>query len=269
MDFDVTVAQISAPIWNREEVKDAVAAKLVEYENVVYTAETVQTAKADRAELNKIAKAIEDERKRVKALYNAPYLAFEKEVKEITGMIEKTVTAIDAQVKAFEQKAKEEKLETVRQMFAEREMNGVPFETVFSDKWVLASTSLTAVAKEMDKIAEDIAADMSVLQTVTEYQFEAIEKYRATRSLADAMREVNECKAKAERKAQFEGVKPVAEPERKPQEVVYTDDGLPDFDAIGDCRHTVIFKVFCTDADEVKIRQALDTLGVKYEIIGG
>ena len=245
MDFDVTVAQISAPIWNREEVKDAVAAKLVEYENVVYTAETVQTAKADRAELNKIAKAIEDE------------------------LIEKTVTAIDAPVKAFEQKAKEEKLETVRQMFAEREMNGVPFETVFSDKWVLASTSLTAVAKEMDKIAEDIAADMSVLQTVTEYQFEAIEKYRATRSLADAMREVNECKAKAERKAQFEGVKPVAEPERKPQEVVYTDDGLPDFDAIGDCRHTVIFKVFCTDADEVKIRQALDTLGVKYEIIGG
>lgn len=269
MDFDVRVAQINAPVWNRDEVKNAVAAKLTEYENVVYTPELIASAKADRAELNKIAKAIEDERKRVKAVYNAPYLVFEKEVKEIVGMIDKTVNAIDMQVKAFEAKAREEKLQTVREMFAEREMLGVPFDAVFNDKWVLASTSLAAVGREMDKIAEEINADMSVLDTLTEYKFEAVEMYKKTRSLADAMREVNECKARAERKAQFEGIATVREAERKPQEIIYKEDGLPDFDAIGDGRHTVVIKAYVTDSDEVKIRQALDVMNVKYEIIGG
>lgn len=269
MEFEVSVAQISAPVWNKDDVKAAVAAKLVEYENAVYTPETIQTAKTDRADLNKIAKAIEDERKRVKATYNAPYLVFEKEVKEITSMIDKAVSAIDAQVKAFEQKAKEEKLETVKDLYAEFDMYGVPFETVFNEKWLNATASLSSIGKEMDKLAEDIAADMSVLATVTEYQFEAIEKYKATRSLAEAMKEVNECKARAERKAQFDGVKVETKAETKQKEVVYDEDGLPDFDAIGDGRYPFIVKAKVTDAEKVKILDLLAQLNVEFEIIGG
>lgn len=273
MEFEVSVAQISAPVWNKDDVKAAVAAKLVEYENAVYTPETIQTAKTDRADLNKIAKAIEDERKRVKATYNAPYLVFEKEVKEITNMIDKAVSAIDAQVKAFEAKAREEKLATVKAMYAERDMRGVPFETVFNDKWLNATASLTTVGKEMDKIAENIAADMSVLQTITEYQFEAIERYKATRSLAEAMKEVNGLKDMELKKAQYEAAKR-AEPTPVPvknevQEVVYDEDGLPDFDAIGDGRYPFIVKAKVTDAEKVKILDLLAQLNVEFEIIGG
>ena len=273
MQFEVSVDKILAPVWNKDEVKAAVAAKLVEYENAVYTQETIQTAKTDRADLNKIAKAIEDERKRVKSIYNAPYLEFEKQVKEVTGMIEKTVSAIDVQVKAFEAKAREEKLETVKAMYAERDMRGVPFETVFNDKWINATASLTMIGKEMDKIAEDISADMSVLQTIAEYQFEAIERYKSTRSLAEAMKEVNGLKEMELKKAQYEAAKR-AEPTPVPvthevQEVVYDDDGLPDFDAIGDGRYPLIVKAKVTDAEKVKILDLLAQLNVEFEIIGG
>jgi len=274
MEFNVIVEPILAPAWDKEKVKEAVASKLVEYENAVYTVDTIQTAKADRAELNKIAKAIDDERKRIKAIYNAPYLTFEKEVKEITGLIDKTVSAIDSQVKAFEQKAKEEKLATVKTMYAERNMNGVPFETVFNEKWLNATTSLSAIGKEMDKLSEDISADMSVLATIGEYQFEAVEEYRKTRSLADAMRKSNELKEQAKRKAEFEALgTPLVVPQEKPsnelQEVVLGDDGLPDFDTMGDGRYPIIIKAKVTKKEEADITFFIKAMGVEFEIIGG
>ena len=268
MDFEITVGAIAAPTWNRNEVAEAVSAKLADYENVVYTPETISTAKADRAELNKLAKAIEDERKRIKGLYNAPYLAFEKEVKEITGMIEKAVSAIDTQVKTFEQQAKDAKAAEVRRMYSEREFFGVPYEVIASDKWLLASTSLTAVAKEMDKIAEGIAADMTVLLTLSEYQYEAIDTYKDTANLSTAMQEVNRLKDMAARKAAYTA--PAVEQEKKQQsEIVYTEDGMPDFSAIGDNRNTVLFRVKVTPADETAIKDFLELIGVEYEVIGG
>lgn len=54
--------------WNKEELEAAVRAKIAGYENVVYTEENIKAAKNDRAELNKLIKAIEERRKQVKNL---------------------------------------------------------------------------------------------------------------------------------------------------------------------------------------------------------
>lgn len=281
MEFGITIAPISAPVWNRDDVKNAIATKLLDYTNVVYSEENIKAAKADRAELNKIAKAIEDERKRVKAVYNAPYLTFEAEVKEIVGMIDKTVGTIDKQVKAFEEKAKQEKQIAVHNLFLDRDFKGVPYAVIANSKWLLASTSLSAVEAEMDKIADEIAADMGVLETLDEYQFEAIQTYKATRSLTDAMRTVNTLKETAKEKAEYERQRALETakevPAETPQEempdfskydVKYTDDGMPDFDSMGG-QHTMIVRTKVTDAEERKIRELLEQMAVEYTIIYG
>jgi hypothetical protein len=54
--------------WNKEELEAAVRAKIAGYENVVYTEENIKAAKNDRAELNKLIKAIEERRKRLSRL---------------------------------------------------------------------------------------------------------------------------------------------------------------------------------------------------------
>ena len=95
--------------WNKEELEAAVRAKIAGYENVVYTEENIKAAKNDRAELNKLIKAIEERRKQVKNIINEPYAVFEEELKEITALINEPVALIDQQVKAFEEKQKEEK----------------------------------------------------------------------------------------------------------------------------------------------------------------
>ena len=56
--------------WNKEELEAAVRAKIAGYENVVYTEENIKAAKNDRAELNKLIKAIEERRKQVKNIIN-------------------------------------------------------------------------------------------------------------------------------------------------------------------------------------------------------
>lgn len=57
--------------WNKEELLAAVRSKVALYEGIVYTEETVKTAKNDRAELNNLVKAIDERRKKVKEVIKA------------------------------------------------------------------------------------------------------------------------------------------------------------------------------------------------------
>ena len=52
--------------WNNEELKAEIAAKMKDYRGLVFTEESIAEAKKDRANLNKLKSAFEDERKRVK-----------------------------------------------------------------------------------------------------------------------------------------------------------------------------------------------------------
>lgn len=81
--------------WNKEELEAAVKQKIAAYENVVYTEDNMKQAKADRAELNKLTKAIEDRRKKVKNIIMEPYTAFENEIKEVLELIAEPVEIID------------------------------------------------------------------------------------------------------------------------------------------------------------------------------
>ena len=66
--------------WNMDEIKAQVQTIMTAYTNVVYTDETMKSAKDDRATLNKFRKAIEDRRKEVKNKCLEPYNRFEAEV---------------------------------------------------------------------------------------------------------------------------------------------------------------------------------------------
>ena len=64
-------------IDNFLEMKDALAQVLARYENVVYTEDMLSDAKADKKELTRLRREIDDRRKEVKKAYLAPYNEFE------------------------------------------------------------------------------------------------------------------------------------------------------------------------------------------------
>ena len=93
-------------LWNNEELKAAIAEKVKDYKTIAYTEDSLKDMKADRADLNKLKKAFEDERKRVKKICMEPYTKFEQQVKEITALIDEPIGLIDSQIKEIDERRK-------------------------------------------------------------------------------------------------------------------------------------------------------------------
>lgn len=259
--------------WNYEEIKAGIAAIAAEYEGAVYTEETLKQAKADRAELNKLATAIDDKRKEVKNILLAPYNRFEAEVKDVLALLKKPAAEIDAQVKDYEQQQKEKKLQDIRALYDHGNFHGVPFETLFDQKWLNATTKMSAIEKELAAAEREIAADMAILEMQEEYRFEALQTYNQTRNLSTAMQTIQQLKEQARAKAEFEARRKQQEeqakqePEKEPEPapaITYGDDGLPDIDAIGDTRKTIVLRVTLTDDEEAALLDFLQARKIEF-----
>ena len=102
--------QPAAIKFNFEELKTELEERVKVYEKMVYDETQIQQAKADRADLNKLKKALNDERIRREKDYMVPFNEFKAQINEIIAIIDKPVAIIDKQVKEFEEKEKQEKL---------------------------------------------------------------------------------------------------------------------------------------------------------------
>ena len=60
-------------LFNYEELKQELTEKVAHYETLVYTDDQIKEAKADRANLNRLKKALNDER--IRREKNLPYTA--------------------------------------------------------------------------------------------------------------------------------------------------------------------------------------------------
>ena len=98
-DFEIT-KQIT---FNYEDLKKELTIRVKKYKDKIYNEETIKDAKSDRALLNKVSKAINDEKKRVKEKLLGPYIDFENKCKELMQIIDEASAGIDDQVKKFEE----------------------------------------------------------------------------------------------------------------------------------------------------------------------
>ena len=94
-----------ASFENFEEIKSYLAEQLASYRNLVYTEDNLKLAKADKAKLNKLKKALDERRKEIKKIYMEPYLILEGQIKELTAMIDEPL----AEIKAFTDRMEEER----------------------------------------------------------------------------------------------------------------------------------------------------------------
>lgn len=90
--------------FNYEELKAELISKVSFYETLVYTDDQIKDAKADKANLNKLKKALNDERIRKEKEYMQPFNVFKAQINEIIGIIDKPIAVIDEQVKAYDEK---------------------------------------------------------------------------------------------------------------------------------------------------------------------
>ena len=103
--------------FNYEELKSEIGKKLEAYKGKELTdASNYKDRKNDRARLNDFARSLSDEKKRMKSMLLAPMtngssenLSYSDQIDDLVNTIKATVTEIDAGIKAYEERMKEQK----------------------------------------------------------------------------------------------------------------------------------------------------------------
>lgn len=217
--------------WNSEEIRKQVQMMMSAYTDVVYTEDTMKAAKDDRATLNKFKKVIEDRRKEVKKKCMEPYEQFEKEVKEITALIDKPIGMIDSQIKEYEEKQKAEKKSQIQAAYDEsigEFVNDLPFERVFDTRYLNATFSLSKAMSEVIEKIEKFKTDIATIDSLdSKHKLNVRDVYVRTLDLSQAMaedrrlRELEE-RLEADRKAKEEAEQKAAakaQPESEPEQM--------------------------------------------------
>ena len=181
------------------------------YKSLVYTDENIKEAKADRAALNKFSKALNDGKKDVKKMMLEPYSVFEDQVKELIAIVDEANANIDSQVKAYDQKKREEKLIKVEDIYnrtfasAEELKEILTFKRVFKESYLNVTTTLKSITNEMEHMRDSVRHDLEVINAETgEYQFEMKQKYIETLNITEALMVKQTYEENARRKAEYE-----------------------------------------------------------------
>lgn len=256
-------AFLKAVEFNYVELKTAIESALEKYKGLTYDDSQVAEAKKDRSTLNKFKDSMESERKRVKKLCLRAYEeSFEPKVKELVALVDAPINEIDTQVKAFEDKKKQLKDEEIRAFYSENAKDIlmiVPYEKVFSEKWLNVSTSMKSIEDEILSLVDKVKLDIS---TINELKSEYVDQIKAcyvdTLDIGQALRFGHELEEKAKRLAEFE--------KQKAQETPIIENPAP-VEQTAVKMFQINFRVTATAEQLQGLKEYLTANNIKYERI--
>ena len=239
--------------FNFSELKAELTRKAETYANMVYTEEQMAVAKTDRANLNRLKKALNDERIRREREYMQPFSKFKDQIAEIIAIIDKPVQAIDKQVKEYEEKRREEKRAAIYEIWMQED--APDWLRIIKDKWLNATTSLKSIADEIKDMIAQAEKDLEMIRALGEYAFEAEEAYKETLDLAEALKCANRLKYMAGKKAETE-------------RLMVSAEGLGNANYSAETeREWLTFKANVTTGEARAIGDHMRRLGVQFEVI--
>lgn len=289
--IELKVNEIAIPdaiSFNYEQIKLELAETLQRYENAVYSPDQMKIAKADKAALNKLKKALNDERLRREREYMAPFMDFKAKITELICLIDKPVAAIDTQVKAYEEQKKEEKRQQIQEYF-ENECDfpeWLKLEKIFVPSWLNATCSMKSVEGDLKAMQEMICKELAALAEMPAFGFEATEVYKQTLNLSAAINEGKRLADIQARKAEQERLKAeaekAAEAEKQAQlaaavgkmveiatEAVAADDLEQQVDDLQNERHDdlkqwISFRALLTVPQAIELREFFKARGIEF-----
>ena len=214
--------------WNYEELKQEITTRANDYKTLVYTDDNIKDAKSDRANLNKFIKVLDTKRKDVKKMMLEPYTEFESQVKELIGIIGEANNNIDSQVKAYEQKKRDEKLVKVQEIydgiFGESDLLSIlTWDRVFKPTYLNATTTLKSIKAEMTELLERVTNELNIIDNDNgEYQFEMKEAYLKDFNMAEALTVKQNTKQRDRQSLKHAGKEKRQKLKRLPMPVTYT-----------------------------------------------
>lgn len=248
--------------FNFNELKTKLTESLEKYQGLVVTEKNLNDSTKTRTELNNLKKSIEDERKRIKKEWNEPYVAFENQIKELVGLVDKPIQCLDTQIKSFENTRKENKQEEIQKFFDENNTNElIKLDMIFDEKWLNKGEKIEKIKETILSTLGRIETSLNVIKTQnTKYTTNMIDVYLKTLDLASALKE-KERLEELEKNANLERVK--KQQVESKQVAVYT---LPKTEET-ECE--LVFKVVCTANQMRSLREFMINNKIKFSKVEG
>lgn len=297
MELILANADVNLPqsIANLQQLKEELTPRLKKYNELVVTEDSIKAAKDDKAALNKLKKAIEEQRISIKKQYLEPYNILEAQCKEVVALIDAPIQAIDKQIKAFDEIEKKQKYEALEQAFAELNApEWVTITDILNPKWenktLKLDTLKAEMADKMQKINDD-AAKIGEMYGDKPYHLPILNRYKTTKDFSQtavyAVQLENEYKKEQERKAReealrqqmlkaaeekkaVENVQNAPEPPEAEQGVIIPPEPQNAVSVESEPTEPILkgkFAVECTKSQLIALRDFMKSQGIKFELI--
>lgn len=176
--------------FNFEELKEELSEQVEKYRNLVYTDDQIKLCKADKANLNRLKKALNEERIRRKKEYLKPFEEFEGKVNEIIKIIDEPLQLIDKQVKEFEEKKKADKRTEIGAYWETTEHpEWLVLSKIFDERWLNATYTMKQIQADITGWINRVNSELETLEQLDSFSFEAIDVYKRSLDMNQAIAE--------------------------------------------------------------------------------
>ena len=178
---------------NLKEVADSVRKYCDDFKGVVVTEDTVADGKQMLANIRKEKKYLDDQRKEIKKAWNAPYLEFEKQVKEVTALYDEPINMINGQIQELEEQRRAKKRETINEIWETAkipdELQGwFSLSELYNPRWENATFKESAIEAEIaDRIAMLKMSYDTVKSLHQPYEEDGLKVLKESKDLQSAM----------------------------------------------------------------------------------
>lgn len=173
---------------NFEETKAWLTENLEPLRTMAVTPESTAQAKQYRAAVRKIRDRIDESRKMAKAAALEAYSSFETKCKELTALCEEAANALDVQIKAMEEAAKQEKKDRLAAYFAHvvgDMAEWLTFDDCFNPKWLNATYAESTAWMDINAAIDRCRADLNAIRALhSEFETTLLDEYTRTRNIS-------------------------------------------------------------------------------------
>ena len=184
--------ELPAEIGNFAEVKAAISDALAQYSTeAIVTEETVKDAEKTRAHLRRVKDQVEQYRKDAKAAYLEKFGKLEAQCKELSGMIDKPITAIDGKIKQYEDEVNSKKWTELNLFFCSiNPPKWLYLDDIINPKWKNKTATLDKLRQEISEAvckAEDELVELQNLYGASELWTAISNRFFETKSKSQTL----------------------------------------------------------------------------------
>ena len=264
-------------ISNFEPLKAWALEQVSAYKGLIVEEDGIASAKTDCAKLRKIAKNASDYRISIKKEHEAKISKTMEQLKEITDIFNGAAAEIDAQVKEFDEKRKEEKRSAIGKIYTDniQDMEQfLPLQKIWNEKWMNKGYGLDAITKEIKAQVESVQDGIKTSQLLgTKYESQMISAFLECYNMNDALKkkaELEQIDAEMERRrTEMERRRKAQEEEQQNEEQVREQEEPQKQEEVPqeEPRYRLSFEVFGNHEQLTALVDYLRASGMEYKRI--